>query len=171
MMNNFDEVFMKTKLFLIFLLSIFFSACASTPRYYSTDIVEVEYDSPESGKTGVLLKLVTDRYYYANKELFIMAKKAQELGYKYFVIVSYSNDEYVSSYYATVDYYLNTITLTPRTNYVGGGGIYAFNDIRDGDSWRVNMGRKFQSVDVWVNAGISAGLFPPPESNTLEDNK
>lgn len=92
-----------------------------------------------------------------------MAKKAQELGFQYFVIVSYSNNEYVSSYNASVDYYLNTITLTPNTYYIGGGGIYAFNDIRDGESWRENMGRKFQSVDVWVNAGISAGLFPSPD--------
>ena len=148
---------------LILLIPLILISCASTPRYYSTDIVEVEYDSVDSGRTGVLLKLVTDRYYYANKELFIMAKKAQELGYKYFVIVSYSNDEYVSSYSASVDYYLNTITLIPNTYYVGGGGIYAFNNLRDGESWIENMGRKLQYVDVWVNAGITAGLFPSSE--------
>ena len=156
------------KKFLLFFIPLIFVSCASKPRYYSTDIVEVEYDSVDSGRTGVLLKLVTDRYYYANKELFIMAKKAQELGYKYFVIVSYSNDEYVSSYSASVDYYLNTITLTPNTYYVGGGGIYAFNDLRDGDSWLENMGRKLQYVDVWVNAGITAGLFPAIEEFSQE---
>lgn len=155
------------KLFLI-LLPILFCSCVSTPRYYSTDIVEVQYDDDSSGRTGVLLKLVTDRYYYANKELFIMAKKAQELGYKYFVIVSYSNDEYISNYSASVDYYLNTITLSPNTYYIGGGGIYAFNDMKDGESWLELMDRKLQFVDVWVNAGISAGLFPPPEEVTQE---
>lgn len=158
------------KLFIVLITILFFS-CVSTPRYYSTDIVEVEYDDINSGKTGVSLRLITDRYYYANKELFIMAKKAQELGYKYFVIVSYSNDEYVSSYSASVDYYLNTITLRPNTYYVGGGGIYAFNDIRDGDSWIELMGRKLQSVDIWVEAGISAGLFPPPEENISGERK
>lgn len=158
---------MKRLFFL--LLPLFFISCVSTPKYYSTDIVEVEYDSVSSGKTGVSLKLVTDKYYYANKELFIMAKKAQELGYTYFVIVSYSNGEYVSSYNASIDYYLNTITLRPNTYYVGGGGIYAFNNIKDGDSWRENMGRKIQSVEVWVNAGITAGLFPPLEDNTNEE--
>ena len=100
-----------------------------------------------------------------------MAKKAQELGYKYFIIVSYSNDEYVSSYSASVDYYLNTITLTPNTYYVGGGAIYAFNNMRDGDSWIELMGRKLQSVDIWVEAGISAGLFPPPEANISGERK
>ena len=157
------------KKLLIFLFPLLFISCVSTPRYYSTDAVNVEFDSETSGRTGVSLRLITDKYYYANKELYIMAKKAQELGYKYFVIVSYSNDEYVSSYSASVNYSLNTVTVRPNTYYVGGGGIYAFNDIRDGDSWRVNMGRKFQSVDVWVNAGISAGLFPPPEETVQEE--
>ena len=149
------------KKIILILLPLLFISCASTPRYYSTDAVTVEFDSETSGRTGVSLRLVTDKYYYANKELFIIAKKAQELGYKYFVIVHYSNEEYVSNYNATVDYYLNTITLTPNTNYVGGGGIYAFNNMIDGESWVQNMGRKIQFVDVWVNAGINSGLFPP----------
>lgn len=157
------------KKFFLLLIPLLLFSCVSTPRYYSTDIVDVEFDSADSGRTGVSLSLITDKYYYANKELFIMAKKAQELSYKYFVIVSYSNDEYVSSYSASVDYYLKTITLTPNTNYVGGGGIYAFNNIRDGDSWIELMGRKLQSVDIWVDAGISAGLFPPHEENISEE--
>lgn len=145
------------KLYIPFILCLFlFNSCVSVPQYFSTENVEVDYDNLNTDQKGVSLKFITQSYRCANKEIFIMAKKAQELGFRYFVISSYTNNEYLSNYGS-------------GSYYIGGGIIYAFNDYTESYSWR-DIGIKTNLVDDWVNAGIEAGLFEPKE-NKNENNQ